>query len=104
MDLETFDRDGLLCGRLPTWANRPGGNSDLEEGVDSTEPELDHDKLPLLLVDTATRQGMSGSPGVLRHSGVHMPSGEFTDDTVFGTVENLLGIYSGRIGDDELHR
>lgn len=68
----------------------------------ATEPELDHDRLPLLLVDTATRQGMSGSPVILRHSGLHMPSGELTDDTIMGTVVNILGIYSGRTGDDEL--
>lgn len=73
-----------------------------KRGSIATEPELDHDKLPLVLIDTATRQGMSGSPVIIRHHGVHSPTGDIADDTVFGTVENILGIYSGRIGDDDL--
>lgn len=83
-----------LAGRVatPIW----------KRGSIATEPELDHDKLPLLLVDAATRKGMSGSPVVFQHHGVHMPQGELTDDTVFGTVQNLLGIYSGRIDDDPM--
>lgn len=73
-----------------------------KRGSIATEPELDHDRLPMMLIDTATRKGMSGSPVIIRHHGVHLPTGEITDDSVFGTVENFLGVYSGRVGDDEL--
>ncbi|MDR9811897.1 trypsin-like peptidase domain-containing protein [Rhizobium hidalgonense] len=66
----------------------------------ATEPSFDHDKKPIVLVDTATREGMSGSPVIIRHSGIHAPGGTFDDNAVIGTVENFLGVYSGRIGDD----
>ncbi|ACI57489.1 conserved hypothetical protein [Rhizobium leguminosarum bv. trifolii WSM2304] len=66
----------------------------------ATEPNFDHEKQPIVLVDTATREGMSGSPVIFRHNGVHMPSGGLDRNTIIGTVENFLGIYSGRIGDD----
>lgn len=36
----------------------------------ASEPDLDHNSLPMLLVDTATREGMSGSPVLVRHSGL----------------------------------
>lgn len=69
----------------------------------ATEPDLDHDHRPLLLVDTATRAGMSGSPVIVRHNGVYMPNGpELRGNEIFGTIENFLGVYSGRVGDDPL--
>ena len=73
-----------------------------KRGSVASEPSLDFLGQPMLLVDTATREGMSGSPVLIRHNGVHMPSGKMNDDTVFGLVEGFLGVYSGRIGEDEL--
>lgn len=66
----------------------------------ATEPEVDLDGLPKLLLDTATRKGMSGSPVIGARRGVTSPNGEFGDDTIFGDALNFLGIYSGRVGDD----
>ena len=40
---------------------------------------------------------MSGSPVVVSHSGVWNPHGKLQDDSVIGTVENLLGVYAGRM-------
>lgn len=68
----------------------------------ATEPEIPHDNLPVFLVDTATREGMSGAPVLLRSyrgyeeqdGGVTMGPGAFT---------RFVGVYSGRFGaDDEL--
>ena len=42
---------------------------------------------------------MSGGPVIVAHSGVWNPSGDFSDDSVIGTVHRLLGIYSGRFRD-----
>ncbi len=72
-----------------------------KRGSIASEPRLDLEGKPLLLVDTATRKGMSGSPVFIRHHGYHAP-GKDIGNAIFGTVENFLGIYSGRIGDDEL--
>lgn len=69
----------------------------------ATEPDLDIDDLPKVLVDTATRSGLSGSPVIYRSSGIHnMVDGVLADDSIIGTITGFLGVYSGRIGDDEL--
>lgn len=80
-------------GPLPVW----------KRASVASEPGVDLDGLPKVLVDTATRQGMSGSPviAVLRR-GVILPNGKFDQDAFFGQGYKLLGVYSGRIGEDEL--
>ncbi len=72
---------------LPIWkrasiASEPGGN------------------YPKILVDTATREGMSGSPVIMQHKGYFIK----TDDDEDWTTDayQFLGIYSGRLGEDEL--
>lgn len=77
---------------LPIW----------KRGSIATEPDLPHDDDPVFLVDTATREGMSGAPVLLRSTGVLI-----TDDGSVGlgtgTYTRFLGVYSGRFGaDDEL--
>lgn len=68
----------------------------------ATEPTVNENQLPKILVDTATRPGLSGSPVIFQRIGIHkMVNGIFNDDTIFGTVRNLLGVYSGRIGKGE---
>jgi len=64
----------------------------------ATEPDLNHDDKPMLLVDTASRHGMSGSPVIIRQYGIHENDG----GGYFGNAENFLGVYSGRLGADEL--
>ncbi len=69
----------------------------------ATEPDIDVDNLPKLLLDTATRSGLSGSPVIMQRVGLHgMVGGELTGDSSFGRIRNFLGVYSGRIGKDEL--
>ena len=69
-----------------------------KRGSIASEPLLDYDGRPRVLIDCRTYSGMSGSPVVVSHSGIWMPEGEITGDSVIGTVESLLGIYSGRLG------
>ncbi len=70
----------------------------------ASEPDIDLDGLPKLVVDTATRKGMSGSPVIAVRRGMANPKGVvgITDKTVLGTAETFLGVYSGRLGDDPL--
>jgi hypothetical protein len=66
------------------------------------------DDLPKLLIDTATRRGMSGSPVVARRSGIIHPRGEnlgatgISPNTIIGQADTFLGVYSGRLGNDEM--
>ncbi len=60
----------------------------------ASEPILDIDNLPLFYIDTATRQGMSGSPVVLykrRSIGI----GDARN--VYRFHADVIGVYSGRI-------
>jgi hypothetical protein len=76
---------------LPIW----------KRGSIATEPGIDIDDLPKMLVDTATRKGMSGLPVIFRRTGIHTRSGGLADDTIFGTITGFVGIYSGRIGGED---
>lgn len=72
-----------------------------KRGSIATEPELDIERLPKFMVDTASRPGMSGSPVVLRKWGSYQSAHGTHIGT--GPRTKFLGIYSGRIGaDDEL--
>ena len=68
-----------------------------KRGSIASEPLLDYDERPCLLIDCRTFSGMSGSPVVVAHSGIWMPDGRMTSDSAIGTVENLLGVYSDRL-------
>lgn len=69
----------------------------------ASEPDVNVDQLPKLLIDTATRPGLSGSPVIMQRVGIHgITSGQFRGNEVIGRIRTFLGIYSGRIGTDEL--
>lgn len=68
----------------------------------ASEPDVNIDQLPKILIDTATRSGLSGSPVIMQRVGIHGMTGSIpTDDVEFGRIRSFLGIYSGRIGKDE---
>lgn len=66
----------------------------------ATEPMVMHEGLPVFLVDSATREGMSGAPVVVRSSGVFQNQQEKTI-MQFGPATRFVGIYSGRFGADD---
>jgi S1-C subfamily serine protease len=79
-----------------------------KRGSIASQPSVDIDQLPKLLIDTATRRGMSGSPVIVRQTGIVVPRGTPTNlgvlsgKEIIGHADTFLGVYSGRIGDDEL--
>lgn len=78
---------------LPIW----------KRGSIATEPIIDLDNLPKLMIDTATRSGMSGSPVIMFRSGFHSlhDGNALKGDEIMGTIKNFVGIYSGRIGAED---
>lgn len=67
-------------------------------GSIATEPQLDFDQRPCFLVDSRTRSGQSGSPVIVRADGTRV----YEDGSVemsAGSVEQLVGVYSGRINE-----
>ncbi len=75
---------------LPIWkrgsiASEPGGN------------------YPKILIDSATREGMSGSPVIMRYKGFYFKEpGKINNDDWMGEGDLFLGVYSGRLGKEEI--
>jgi hypothetical protein len=65
-----------------------------KRGSIATEPSLPISELDKFLVDSATREGMSGSPVLA------IARGSYRTQTamVIGSANRFLGVYSGRIG------
>jgi hypothetical protein len=79
-------------GRFPIW----------KRASIASEPDIDLDGLPKFFIDTATREGMSGSPVYAQETGFWAPEGKtLLDGGVFGREHRFLGVYSGRVGDDQ---
>lgn len=77
--------------RFPIW----------KRGSIASEPDIDLDGLPKLYIDTATREGMSGSPVFAQESGFWAPEGKsLPEGGIYGKGNRFLGVYSGRVGDD----
>jgi hypothetical protein len=82
----------------------PGHTPIWKRGSIASEPQYNYRDKPGFLIDTATRNGMSGSPVVARHSGILKQSPEpgIGPSDLIGTMTKFIGIYSGRIGDDPM--
>jgi len=66
-------------------------------GSVATEPDVDWGELPVFLVDSRTRPGQSGSPVIQYFRGGAVPMADGGTAIFSGTVERLVGIYSGRV-------
>jgi len=71
-----------------------------KRGTVALDPTFDADGLPKMLIDTATREGMSGSVVIARHIIVGRDylkkDGTKSQPVLYGTCNTVLGIYSGR--------
>jgi hypothetical protein len=95
-DLEVSD-DIFILG-FPYGLNGGGYFPIWKRGSVATEPDINYEGLPKILVDTASRTGMSGSPVIFKRDGIHgAEDGKLKSDTVIGTIQDFVGIYSGRI-------
>jgi hypothetical protein len=82
-------------GRFPIW----------KRGSLATEPGIDVEELPKIYIDTATREGMSGSPVFASASSVWWPEGaaQTAENMQLGSALRFIGVYSGRIGRDPFY-
>jgi hypothetical protein len=73
-----------------------------KKGSIASEPFISYKGLPRMLIDTATRTGMSGSPVIIKRTGWHgLENGELVPKSWLGTAAGFVGVYSGRYGADE---
>lgn len=70
-----------------------------KRGSVATEPQLGIKGLPVFLVDSKTREGMSGSPVYLRSFGQCIHENGNVEMTN-GSKSRFIGVYSGRYGAD----
>lgn len=77
-----------------------GGNFPIwKRATIATEPDVDLDGLPRFYIDTATREGMSGSPVYAQEVGYWLPEGESDPKKAsIGKGRRFVGVYSGRLG------
>jgi hypothetical protein len=82
--------EGLVgAGNTPIW----------KRGMIASEPQGNQP----YHVDAAARKGMSGAPVIAQHNGLFTPkAGHLTSDSVIGSVQKFVAVYSGRVGDDAL--
>ena len=66
-------------------------------GFIASEPDVDFNDLPLMLVDARTREGQSGSTVLVYINGGMAAMADGSRAAFSGPVSNLLGVYSGRI-------
>ncbi len=79
-------------GHFPIW----------KRATIATEPDFDLDGLPRFYIDTATREGMSGSPVYAQEVGYWLPEGETDQSKVsIGKGRRFVGVYSGRLGAED---
>ena len=97
--LEPYEGADCFVVGYPMGLQGPGSTPWKRASI-ATDPFQDIAGQPLFLIDTATRKGMSGSPVIVRHRGVLNP--KEPSDFRLGTVENFVGVYSGRVDDDPL--
>lgn len=87
---------GLITGSpSPVW----------KRGSIASDPTFDPYGLPQIIVDTATRSGMSGSVVLARHrisGGYKRKDGSDAAPIIGGQRDVILGVYSGRLGASEL--
>lgn len=70
----------------------------------ATEPDMFYEERPMFLIDTATREGMSGSPVLMEVDTVIRRETSLPKDELAGMVlstrRKLVGVYSGRVGSE----
>lgn len=66
-------------------------------GFLASEPDVDYNGLPIVLIDCRSRQGQSGSPVIAYRSGGMVAMADGKSAAFGGPVWKFLGIYSGRI-------
>ena len=83
-----FPRGITGAGKFPIW----------KRGSIASEPDVDIDRVPKLLIDSMTREGMSGSPVIAQYVGIYTENPENPQPFDWiGTGRKFLGIYSGRL-------
>lgn len=86
---------------LSSTENRGGGLPVYKKGCIASDPIIDFRRLPSVLIDCRTTSAMSGSPVIASQSGIFMPDGKISGNMALGTVSAFLGVYSGRLYDQE---
>jgi trypsin-like peptidase len=78
----------------------PGGFPIWKRGSIASEPRVFSEQQRYILVDTASRPGMSGSPVIRRSWGTHLMASGATSTIMGDTISiatKFIGVYSGRL-------
>jgi S1-C subfamily serine protease len=76
------------AGKFPVW----------KTGNIASDLDLNYDDKPIFLIDTTTKPGMSGSPVIAKRVGSYQSTNAAM---TIGSINRFMGIYSGRIQDED---
>jgi hypothetical protein len=79
------------------FGNSAGGFAIWATGFVASDPDINYDGLPILLVDCRTRQGQSGSPVVAFRSAGFIKYSDGNTNAMPSGQARFMGIYSGRM-------
>jgi hypothetical protein len=85
-----FPRGVGTGGNWPIWIT----------GHIASDPDLDYDYRPVFLIDARTREGMSGSPVVIRTNQIIERQESTIIYSTGPTTTKFLVVYAGRLGND----
>ncbi len=105
MDFSPMVGDDCFIVGYPDGFLGPNGTPIWKRASIATEPELDYSEAPLILVDSLTRKGMSGSPvfakvpGLWGQDGAQLTIGD-GGSPYLGYWTKFIGVYAGREWND----
>jgi len=99
--LLTISRDVFVLG-YPKGIDGGRGLPIWKRASIATEPDLQLGGFPKMLIDTATREGMSGAPVIAVADGDFDVEGPQPAYRKPGRVYRFVGVYSGRLGRGEM--
>lgn len=92
--------DAVSVIRFPFGLQAGGSLAVWATGFIASEPEIDFNSLPTMLIDCRTRQGQSGSAVIAYRSGGAVAMADGSTSVFTGPISRFLGLYSGRINEE----
>jgi len=96
-DIQLYPSDYLSVVGFPFNKKSYGYLAIWTIGFLASDIDIDHDNLPLFLIDCRTRTGQSGSPVIVHRNGGTFINKAGNSCIIVGIKSKLLDIYSGRI-------
>uniref|UniRef100_UPI0025F98D9E trypsin-like peptidase domain-containing protein n=1 Tax=uncultured Thiodictyon sp. TaxID=1846217 RepID=UPI0025F98D9E len=96
-DIQVGPADAVSVVGFPFGITAGGAFGVWATGFLASEPDVNFNELPVVLIDCRSRQGQSGSPVLAYRSGGALAMRDGSSAIFTGPVQKFIGVYSGRI-------